>query len=476
MKSQCITKPTPDRLDFEAHFGRRVEGAFDGGAISSDGGALLLREVEQRFGLIRRFATCFTDSRNPDLIEFPLETLLAQRVFGLALGYEDLNDHDALRHDPLLALACGRQDLCGERRREERDRGVPLAGKSTLNRLEDSGGKAARQSRRYHRIAAHPEQIDALLLNLFVESFETPPAELVLDLDATDDPLHGAQEGRFFHGYYDAYCYLPLYIFCGEQLLCARLRTSDRDGADGAQEEVERIVAHLRQAWPGVRILLRGDSGFCRENLMAWCEASGVDYLFGLAQNARLKQVLATLMRWARGRFQFTGQAQRLFHEFTYRTKDSWGRARRVVGKAEYLDGGENPRFVVTSLPRSAWPAQQLYEELYCARGEMENRIKEQQLMLFADRTSTQRLKSNQLRLYLSSLAYVLLQTLRRVALSGTDWARAQCATIREKLLKVGVRLSVSVRRVRLSYSECYPYAAQFRQVLMRLQKIPLRG
>lgn len=474
MNTQCTTKPNPDRLEFGVHFGRRVEGAFDGGATSSDGGALLLREVERRFGILRRLATCFTDSRDPKRIEFPLETLLAQRVFGLALGYEDLNDHDALRHDPLLALACGRADLGGAARREARDRGVPLAGKSTLNRLEDSGGEAARQSRRYHRIAAHPARIDALLLDLFVESFETPPTELVLDLDATDAPLHGKQEGRFFHGYYDAYCYLPLYLFCGEQLLCARLRTADRDGADGACEEVQRIVAHLRAVWPGVRILLRGDSGFCREALMAWCEESGVDYLFGLAKNARLKAALATPMRWARVRFRYTGEAQRLFHEFAYRTRSSWSRARRVVGKAEHLAKGENPRFVVTSLAASAVPARQLYEELYCARGEMENRIKEQQLMLFADRTSTHYMKSNQLRLYFSSLAYVLLQTLRRVALSGTAWARAQCTTIREKLLKVGVRMTVSVRRVRLSYSESYPYAGPFRQVLARLWQVPL--
>ena len=476
MSTQCTTKPKPDRLDFDAHFGRRVEGAFDGGSISSDGGALLLREVERRFGLIRRLAACFTDFRDPKRIEFPLETLLAQRVFGLALGYEDLNDHDALRHDPLLALACGRQDLHGEMRREKRDRGIPLAGKSTLNRLEDSGGEAARESRRYHRIAADPEQIDSLFLAWFVESFETPPTELVLDLDATDDPLHGEQEGRFFHGYYDHYCYLPLYIFCGEQLLCARLRTADRDGADGACAEVQRIVAYLRAAWPGVRILLRGDSGFCREALMAWCEAEGVDYLFGLAKNARLKERLATPLRWARIRHRYTGEAQRLFHEFSYRTRDSWSRARRVVGKAEHLARGENPRFVVTSLPASACAARPLYEQLYCARGDMENRIKEQQLALFADRTSTHYLASNQLRVYFSSLAYVLLQTLRRVALSGSDWARAQCTTIRETLLKVGVRLAVSVRRVRLSYSESYPYADRFRQVLARLQAIPLRG
>ena len=476
MTTQCSTKSPSDRLEFSPHFGRRVQGAFDGGVLSSNGGALLLREVEQRFGVIRRLAACFNDSRDPKRIEFPLETLLAQRVFGLVLGYEDINAHDALRHDPLLALACGQPDLRGAARREARDRGVPLAGKSTLNRLEDSGGEKARASLRYHRIVADPEQIDALLLDLFVESFETPPVELVLDVDATDDLVHGTQEGRFFHAYYDGYCYLPLYVFCGEHLLCARLRPANQDGAAGTREEVQRIVAHLRAAWPEVRILLRGDSGFCREELMAWCEAEGVDYLFGLAQNARLRKLLATPLRWAKGRFRSTREAQRLFHDFSYRTQDSWSRARRVVGKAEYLAQGENPRFVVTSRPASDCPARPLYEEVYCARGDMENRIKEQQLDLFADRTSTHYLKSNQLRLYFSSLAYVLMQLLRRVALSGTDWARAQCGTIREKLMKVGVRVSVSVRRVRLSYTESCPYAEQFRQVLARLWKIPIRS
>src|SRR5271157_5403753 len=415
---------------------REVRAQFDGGAITSDGGGLLLREVEKRVGILHQFAACFTDYRNPDLLEHPVEELVAQRVYGLALGYEDLNDHEELRNDPLLAVLVEKGDL-GEK---------ALAGKSTLNRLELTGETASRKER-YKKIVLDHGAVDRLLVEVFLEAHREEPKEIILDLDATDDPLHGKQEGRFFHGYYGHYCYLPLYIFCGEFLLCARLRSSNIDGAAGSVEELQRIVQQIRSAWPQVRILVRGDSGFCREELMAWCEAEGVDYLLGLAKNDRLQAEIQETMQQAEALQRESGQAARVFHEFVYQTRESWSRARRVVAKAEYLEKGANPRFIVTSLGPPLWPAQPLYEEHYCARGDMENRIKEQ-LMLFSDRTSTAYLRSNQLRLYLSSLAYVLLQMLRRLGLAGTEFARAQCATIRLKLLKIGALIRITVRKV----------------------------
>jgi hypothetical protein len=436
---------------------REIRAQFDGGAITSDGGGLLLREVEKRIGILRQFAACFTDYRNPDLIEHTVEELVAQRVYGLALGYEDLNDHEELRNDPLLAVLVEKPHPGTE----------ALAGKNTLNRLELTKATASRKER-YKKIVLD------LLVEVFLQAHQQAPQEIILDLDATDDPLHGEQEGRFFHGYYGHYCYLPLYIFCGEFLLCARLRSSNIDAPAGSVEELQRIVEQIRSAWPQVRIVVRGDSGFCREELMAWCETNRVEYLLGLAKNERLKAEIAKQMGEAKAQYQQTGRAARLFKEFVYQTRESWSRARRVVAKAEHLEKGENPRFVVTSLSGESWPAQALYEEHYCARGDMENRIKEQ-LMLFSDRTSTHYLRSNQLRLYFSSVAYVLLQMLRRLGLVGTELAKAQCSTIRLKLLKIGALIRITVRKVWISLAGGYPNVALFQQVHKKLCAVPLK-
>ena len=443
---------------------REIRAQFDGGAITSDGGGLLLREVEKRIGILQQFSACFTDYRDPDLIEHPVKQLVAQRVYGLALGYEDLNDHEELRNDPLLAVLVEKEDPDNE----------VLAGKSTLNRLELTKETASRKER-YKKIVLDHGAVDHLLVEIFLQAHhQEAPEEIILDLDATDDPLHGQQEGRFFHGYYGHYCYLPLYIFCGEFLLCARLRSSNIDASAGSVEELQRIVGQIRSAWPLVRIVVRGDSGFCREELMAWCEANRVEYLLGLAKNERLKVEIAQGMGEAKAQYQQTGRAARLFKEFVYQTRESWSRARRVVAKAEHLEKGENPRFVVTSLSGEAWPAQALYEEHYCARGDMENRIKEQ-LMLFSDRTSTHYLRSNQLRLYFSSIAYVLLQMLRRLGLAGTELAKAQCTTIRLKLLKIGALIRITVRKVWVSLAGGYPDVALFQQVYEKLCMVPLK-
>jgi hypothetical protein len=464
---------TPQKLG-----GRELVWRFDGGDITSDGGALLLQKLEQRTGIVRRFAACFTDYRSAKQIEHPLLDLILQRVFGLALGYEDLNDHDELRHDPMLAVALNKDDVKGEQRRRAQDRGTALAGKSTLNRLEltapDYDGSPRQQDSNKpetKKILVDPESIDALLVDLFLEAHPHAPDQIILDLDATDDIVYGHQEGRFYHGYYHDYCYLPLYVFCGEHLLCARLRTSNRDASADSVEELEPLVARIRQRWPAVKIQLRGDAGFCREKLMAWCEREGMDYIFGLAQNPRLKKLIATDMEQAEKQYQQTQAPARLFSEFFYSTQDTWSRERRVIAKAEHLDKGANPRFVVTSLSPEQMAAQELYEKGYCARGDCpENRIKEQQLDLFADRTSTGKMWSNQLRLYFSSMAYVLLQTLRRTALAGTELEKAQCGTIRLKLLKIGAQVRVTVRKIWISLSGAYPYAALFTGVLATLE------
>ena len=379
------TDCNPQQLEFQGVGRRTVVAAFDGGTLTSDGGLLLLSEVERRRGILRQFASCFRDQRNPAYIEHSLEELVRQRVLGLALAYEDLNDHDELRTDPLLATVVGKADPTGNDRRQEQDRGKPLAGKSTLNRLEWG---AVKQDR-YRKISVDSKAVDRFLVETFLSAHESVPSQVVLDLDATDDPLHGEQEGRFFHGYYGGYCYLPLYIFCGSHLLCALLRSSDRDASAGAEPEVERIVAQIRSRWPEVQIILRADSGFAREELMAWCERHAVDYVFGLARNARLQRALGGEMTQAREKFESSGEATRMFRDFTYQTRKSWSCQRRVVGKAEHLAKGANPRFIVTSLSAESWSAAALYEQLYCARGEMENRIKEQQMCLFADRTSS---------------------------------------------------------------------------------------
>jgi hypothetical protein len=458
--------------------GRQMVWRFDGGDITSDGGVLALKKLEERTGIARRFAACFTDFRKADQIEHPLLDLIMQRIFGLALGYEDLNDHDALRRDPMLAVALGKDDVKGEHRRRSQDRGRALAGKSTLNRLEltapDYDGSLRQKDSNKpetKKIVVDPESIDALLVDLFLEAHLQAPAQIVLDLDATDDVLYGHQEGRFYHGYYRDYCYLPLYVFCGEHLLCARLRMSNIDASADSLEELEPLVARIRQRWPAVKIQLRGDAGFCREKLMAWCEREGIDFIFGLAQNPRLKQQIEAQMAQAEEQYQQTQAPARVFTEFFYATQDTWSRERRVIAKAEHLDMGANPRFVVTSLSAEQMAAQQLYEKGYCARGDCpENRIKEQQLDLFADRTSTGKMWSNQLRLYFSSIAYVLLQTLRRIALLGTELQKAQCGTIRLKLLKIGAQIRVTVRKVWISLAGGYPQAELFARVLAALE------
>ncbi len=453
MRTECTTEP----LRFQAVAGRSVVARFDGGALTSDGGAVLLREVERVTGIVRQFVACFRDHRDPARVTHPVARLLRQRVYGLALGYEDLNDHDQLRRDPLFAVLADADDL-----------GAPLAGKSTLNRLELSAATVT-EAERYKRIAVDHAAVDRLLVDVFLQAHPAPPAEIVLDLDATDDPVHGAQEGRFFHGFYGHYCYLPLYIFAGEHLLCARLRPANIDASAGAVEEVARIVGQLRATWPTVRITLRADSGFCRDALMTWAEAHGVDYVFGLAKNDRLLALIPGELAAAAAECAASGQPARVFAERTYQTRESWRRARRVVAKAEHLatgeDGKSNPRFVVTSLAAEALDARALYEDLYCARGEMENRIKEQQLMLFADRTSAATMRANQLRLYCSGIAYLLLHALRRLALAGTALARAQCQTIRLTLLKIGARVRITVRHVWLALASGCPHAALFARV-----------
>lgn len=473
METQCNQKTFP----FQTQISRKVVAKFDGGKITSDAGGLLLQQVERITGIIRQFAGCFTDYRVPDLVEHTAQELIAQRVYALDLGYEDLNDHDELRHDPLLAVMVGKKEPNGENRRRKRDQGKALAGKSTLNRLELTPVRANRQSR-YKKITVNRQKVDEFFLKVFLQAHDRPPQRIVLDLDATDDPLHGHQAGRFFHGYYKNYCYLPLYIFCGEHLLCARLRPSDIDAAAGSVKELERIVGRIRRQWPQVQIIIRADSGFCREAIMSWCERNRVGYILGLAKNQRLKQEIAPEMQQAKQQYQQTSQATRVFKDFTYQTLKSWCRPRRVIGKAEYLGKGENPRFVVTSLSVDEVDARRLYEQEYCARGDMENRIKEQQLCLFADRTSASAMRANQLRLWFSSVAYTLMAALRRLGLKKTNLARAQCGTIRRKLLKIGALIKVTVRRVWFSLAQSYPYQQLFAQVyhnLQRLAPFPLR-
>lgn len=449
MPTQC----SAEQLEFSCVEGRRVVAAFDGGTVSSDAGALLLGRTDQAIGLIDRLAGCFVDERAARQVEHSLRTLVGQRVFGIALGYEDLNDHEQLRHDPVFGTLLGK--LVAKRRSDC----AALAGKSTLNRLELHPQEGVN---RYHKIRPDVQAVEQLFVELFIEAHREAPTEVVLDLDATDDPLHGHQEGRFFHGYYDGYCYLPLYIFCGEHLLVAKLRRSNMDGAAGAREEVERIIKQMRERWPGTRFILRADSGFCREELMGWCEENRVDYVFGLARNSRLVRSIGAELQTVAAESVQSKRSARRFKEIVYRTRKTWSRARRVVAKAEHTGDKANPRFVVTSLSIEQWPARALYEDFYCARGEMENRIKEAQLSLFADRLSTATFRANQLRLWLSSAAYVLMHALRRIGLAGTDMARASAHTIRLRLLKIGAVVRVSVRRVKLAMSESCPNQREF--------------
>jgi hypothetical protein len=457
MPTECNT----DLFGFARVEGRDVVAAFDGGVISSDAGGLLLGATDRAIRLVDRFAKCFIDRRDLRFVEHLAATLVGQRVFGIALGYEDLNDHDELRHDPVMAVLAGKL-------KAHREDCAPVAGKSTLNRLELSGSVASR----YHKIAHDGAAIERLLVELFIESHRQPPEEIIVDLDATDDPLHGRQEGRFFHGYYDCYCYLPLYVFCGDQLLAAKLRTANIDAAAGAVEEVARIVAQIRERWPAVRIVLRADSGFAREALMAWCETNGVDYILGLAKNRRLVKAIAGELAGAKEESKSTGTAARRFKDFSWSTRTSWTRQRRVIAKAEWTKDEANPRFIVTSLSLQRGEGGHLYEKVYCARGEMENRIKECQLDLFADRTSTATFRANQLRLWFASMAYVLVETLRRVALAGSDLAQATCATIRRKLFKIGALVTISVRRVKLAMASGCPYKAIFAQAQRALAAI----
>ena len=461
MRTEC----SADLFGFAAVEGREVVGGFDGGAITSDAGALLLGAADRAIKLTERFAACFHDTRRQHLIEHEVVTLLTQRVFGIALGYEDLNDHDELRHDPMMAVLAGKLAA----RREDC---APVAGKSTLNRLELS----RLQPTRYHRISHNPIAIKRLLVELFVDAHERPPQQIILDLDATDDPVHGEQEGRFFHGYYDCYCYLPLYVFCGRHLLAAKLRPASMDAAAGAAQEVARIVAQIRRRWPHVRILVRADSGFAREELMAWCEANGVDFLLGLQKNDRLIAEIASEIAQAEAKSRRTGKPARYFKDFRWTTRRSWSRERRVVGKAEFTEDEANPRFVVTSLKRAECKAKYLYEKLYCARGDMENRIKECQLDLYADRTSTATMRANQLRLWLASFAYVLLCAVRRIGLHHTPFANASCGTIRLKLLKIGALVRVSVRRIKIAMASSCPAAEVWGCAAVRLAAASARG
>ncbi len=458
MQTEC----TPALFEFEPVERKKVVSGFDGGTITSDAGALLLGRLDRGLGLIRRMAACFTDRRDPRLLEHTVETLVGQRVFGLALGYEDLNDHDELRHDPLFHVLAGKLEA-------NRSDCAPVAGKSTLNRLEHTPKGAAAK---YHKIDHDPARVAALFVEILLDAHNRPPRWIVLDLDATDDPIHGQQEAGYFHGYYDCHCYLPLYIFCDRFLLAAKLRPSNLGGADGAVGEVARVVGQIRARWPRVRIVLRGDGDFSTDELMNWCEAEpGIDIVFGLSRNQRLEAVLAPEMAEAKACCAATGEATRRFKDFAYQTERSWSRPRRVVGKAEHLRGRANPRFVVTSLPRTRIDARALYEDLYCARGEMENRIKEQQLDLFAERTSSATMKANQLRLWFSSIAYVLLNELRRIALRHTRFADATCGTIRLKLLKIGALVRRSVRRIKFAMASGFPWHNEFALAYVYLER-----
>ena len=461
------TECNPELFDFGSVEGRRVVAGFDGGRVTSDAGALLLGATDQAIGLIERFAACFSDGRSATDVEHSVATLVGQRVFGIALGYEDLIDHDQLRHDPVLATLAGKLAA-------RRSRCAPLAGKSTLNRLEHGAAAASR----YHKIGHDGDAISRLFVDVFLDAHRRPPKQIVLALDATDDPLHGHQEGRFFHGYYDCYCYLPLYVFCGRHLLAARLRRANIDAAAGAGEEVARIIGQIRRRWPRVRVLLRADSAFAREALMAWCEANRVDFVFGLARNPRLVEEIAIDLAWAEEDAVGTGQPARRYKDFRWSTLDSWSRRRRVVGKAEWTRGEPNPvdplcgSTVVTSLKRGEIDARILYERIYCARGDMENRVKECQLDLFAGRASAATMRANQLRLWFAAMAYVLLCALRRIGLAHTRFAEATCGTLRLGLLKIGALVRVSVRRIKLAMASAYPFQDEFALAHARLTAV----
>lgn len=431
---------TPPDFHFNSFERRKIEVSFEGGEVSSDGGLPLVRQMDARLGLIRDLSQALPDDRHPSLITHSQEELVRQRVFGLVQGYEDLNDHDTLRHDLLWQTAVNRD--------------TPLASSPTLCRLEK---RANRQS----ALAMHK-----VFLEKFIASFKEAPAELILDFDATDDRVHGSQEGRFFHGYYGDYCFLPLYVFCNDQLLVSYLRPSNIDGARHAWAILKLLVLRLREQWPQVRILLRADSGFCRQRMLTWCDWASVHYVVGLARNKRLEAMAEPLLEQARALHAQSQEKERLFGDLDYAAA-SWGCERRVILKAEVTQKGSNPRFVVTNLEGDA---QHIYDTTYCGRGEMENRIKEQQLGLFSDRTSAHRWWANQFRVLLSAAAYVLMETMRRVALEGTELARAQVGTIRLKLLKIGAVIVRNTRRIRVMLSSAYPYQGLFAQVAFALR------
>lgn len=448
-----LTECMQTELDLGRSVAANLGGAFDGGAITSNGGVALLAGGDCNLRLAERLAACFTDLRVADAIKHTLPDLLRQRLFGLALGYEDLIDHDALRFDPALSVVLDKP-------------GGTLAGKSTLNRLEHAG-KIGQD--RHHKLDHDPAAIECLFVELFLDAHREPPVRIVIDLDATDDPLYGEQEGRHFHGYYDCYCYLPLYIFCGRDLLAAKLRSSAKEAADGATEEVARIVGHIRERWPMTTIVIRAGSGYCRDDLMNWCEANGVQYVLGLAGNERLVAKIAPEMKAAAHKSKRTGQAARVFADFSWRTRKSWSAERRFIGKAEFTNGSANPRFIVTNVHPAYGSARFLYEHIYCQRGDMENRLKECQGDLFADRTPTPTMRANQLRLWLSSLGYVLMCAVRRIGLTGTKMERATCGTIRLALLKLGARVTGSVRRVKLAFASSCPVTEVFSMAARRL-------
>lgn len=452
-----MTECSEDRFDFGEGGGRKVVAEFNGGTITSDGGGLLLRATDSKMNLLARFSQCFSDGRDPQQTKHSVEQMVRQRVYALALGYEDLNDHEQLRQDPLLQLMAGKAEPGAS----------PLAGKSTLNRMELGSG----MPHRYKKINFWRDGVDGLFVDIFVEAHAAAPKQIILDIDTTDMALHGKQEDRFYHGHYGHHCYLPLFIFCGDHVLCARLRPSSIGPAVGAKKEVARVVEQIRRRWPEVSIVLRGDSGFCVNELMSWCEENRVDFVLGLARNKRLEGLVADALNQAKQQWAATQQPARVFVEFEHETlSGSWSQKRRVVAKAEHIDGKSNPRFIVTSLAADTWEKKSLYEDTYCARGDMENRIKEQ-FVLFADRVSASTMRANQLRIYFSVIAYTLLNGLRRLGLRATALATAQVGTIRQKLLKIGALVRVTVRKVWIRLATGCPSQSLFAQVFQALER-----
>lgn len=432
-----------EKLKFQGIGTKKVIGSFDGGIITSDAGGLLLGEVESRSNILKNFSKCFTDYRK--FCDYSVKDLISQRILGIIFGYEDLNDHEKLRNDPTLITLVGNK----------------LAGKSTLNRLESS---EASISNRYKKIVFDEKKIEDFFVEVFLNSFSTPPKEIILDLDATDDEIHGNQEGKFYQGYYGHYCFLPLFIFCGDFLLCAKLRRSNIDGAFGAKDELERIIKKIREKYPNVIIRIRGDGGYCRDEIMTWCEGNNCHFIVGMPKNTRLTKIIEEEMACAKFAYQHTLEPSRVFKTFNYRTLDSWNKERRVIAKAEHLEKGANPRFIVTTL-ESPDDGNYLYEEVYCQRGEMENRIGEMKNDFFSGRTSCTKFKSNQLRLWFSAVAYVLSNELRRTGLKGTELARAHFSTIREKIFKIGASVIVTATKIHFHFASSYPFSELFKKI-----------